>query len=82
MDRVSVFSMVERDASQAGPKAESAMQVDFGIITIRDDEFRAALDFFKPSLPSYSGHREYSIGEVQTLTGASYRVAIVRAVEP
>ena len=58
------------------------MQVDFGIITIRDDEFRAALDFFKPSLPSYSGHREYSIGEVQTLTGASYRVAIVRAVEP
>jgi len=74
--------MAVRDVREPGAQVGPGIKVDFGIITIRDDEFRAALDFFKPSLPPYSGHREYNLAEVETLTGDRYHVAIVRCVEP
>jgi len=54
-------------------------QVDFVIITIREDEFTAFLDRFKA--PKYAqGERRYEIGEMQTQDDQHYRYALVRCV--
>jgi nucleoside phosphorylase len=56
-------------------------KIDFGIITIREDEFRAALAVFQPK-EIESGARQYNIATLETHSGASYRIGIVRGVEP
>jgi nucleoside phosphorylase len=56
--------------------------IDIGILTIRDDEFRAVLGAFKDSHDVYKGrHREYTLRTADAGHGARYRLAILRQVE-
>ena len=51
--------------------------VDFAIITIRQDEFEAVLKRF-PNEYQVFGRRYYSVGNIGTVNGGSYRVAVTR----
>jgi nucleoside phosphorylase len=57
--------------------------IDIGVLTIREDEFRAALAVFPdPADPSLIvGRRHYNIRLANAGGGAVYRVAIVRQLE-
>ena len=58
--------------------------VDIGILTIRDDEFRAVLDAFpqKAGTGVYQGaRRQYILRHADVATGERYTVAILRQVE-
>jgi len=61
--------------------AASPPVVDIGILTIRDDEFRAVLDAFSTSAGVYQGRREYTLRYAKTANGARYTVAILRQIE-
>jgi nucleoside phosphorylase len=55
-------------------------KVDFGIITIREDEFEAVLE----RLPKYArvtGRRQYNLRRVELPGGEAYLVAVIRCVE-
>lgn len=55
-------------------------KVDFGILTIREDEFAAVLERFPPS-NLVSGQRHYNLCRVELPRGESYLVAVLRCVE-
>jgi nucleoside phosphorylase/serine/threonine protein kinase len=55
-------------------------KVDFGIITIRDDEFAAVLKRFHPEEHAH-GERLYGITQMPTISTGRYVVATVRCVE-
>lgn len=56
--------------------------VDIGILTIRDDEFRAVLKAFPDDHSVYKGrYREYTLRTADAGQGARYRLAIVRQIE-
>jgi nucleoside phosphorylase len=55
--------------------------VDFGIITIREDEFEAVLQRFPDKVGLVSGLRHYNIRKVALGASELYNVAIVRCVE-
>jgi len=56
--------------------------VDIGILTIRDDEFRAVLKTFADDHAIYkSRHREYTLRTADAGEGARYRLAILRQIE-
>jgi nucleoside phosphorylase len=56
--------------------------VDIGILTIRDDEFRALLKTFADDHDIYKGrHREYTLRTADAGQGARYRLAILRQIE-
>ncbi|WP_224372649.1 protein kinase domain-containing protein [Hyalangium versicolor] len=55
-------------------------KVDFGIITIREDEFEAVLQRF-PEAGRVSGQRQYNLRRVELTGGASYLVAVLRCIE-
>jgi nucleoside phosphorylase len=56
--------------------------VDIGILTIRDDEFRAVLSVFPSNPKIYKGrHREYSLRAADAGEGRHYTVAVLRQVE-
>jgi nucleoside phosphorylase len=56
--------------------------VDIGILTIRDDEFRAVLQAFTDDHGIYKGrHREYALRTADAGQGARYRLAILRQIE-
>jgi nucleoside phosphorylase len=55
-------------------------QIDFGIITIRADEFRAVIDQFQPKW-LVKGERHYRIAAFSTSTGFEYSAAIIRTPE-
>ena len=56
--------------------------VDIGILTIRDDEFRAVLNAFPDDHSIYKGrHREYTLRTADAGQGARYRLAIFRQIE-
>src|SRR5207253_11371411 len=56
--------------------------VDIGILTIRDDEFRAVLQAFTHDHRIYKGrYREYTLRTADAGLGASYRLAILRQIE-
>lgn len=55
-------------------------KVDFGIVTIREDEFAAVLERFPPS-DRVSGQREYNLCRVDLPGGDSYLVAALRCIE-
>jgi nucleoside phosphorylase len=55
-------------------------QVDFGIITIREDEFEAVLQRF-PRQDVVQGRRRYNLSEVETVRGDSYLTAVMRCFE-
>jgi nucleoside phosphorylase len=55
-------------------------QVDFAIITIREDEFRAALQRFPPN-DLVDGQRRYSLSAVTLETGERRSIIVVRTSE-
>lgn len=56
--------------------------VDIGILTIREDEFRAALQVFPDDHGIYKGrHREYTLRTADAGRGNRYRLAVLRQVE-
>ncbi|MCA0235374.1 MAG: hypothetical protein LCH81_03235 [Bacteroidetes bacterium] len=55
-------------------------KIDFGIITIREDEFLAVLKFFDKTY-EVSQERRYIICELEAKNGEFYYIAIVRCVE-
>lgn len=52
-------------------------EIDFGIISIRDDEFEAILDRFQPN-EYVEKSRRYEIGVLPTVNKRHYRYALVR----
>lgn len=56
--------------------------VDIGILTIREDEFRAVLSAFPDDHDIYRGrHREYALRTADAGEHARYRLAILRQIE-
>jgi nucleoside phosphorylase len=57
-----------------------AHRVDFAILTVREDEFRAVLAHFPP-YTTISGRRLYNLCRIDTAGGGTYEVAVVRCIE-
>jgi nucleoside phosphorylase len=56
--------------------------IDIGILTIREDEFRAVLNAFPDDHGVYKGrHREYALRTADARQGVRYRLAILRQIE-
>lgn len=55
--------------------------VDFALITVREDEFTAVLNFFPPTGEAKGEHRTYEISDFKTSDGSDYRAAIFRSTE-
>ncbi|HVV51103.1 MAG TPA: hypothetical protein VHO06_15650 [Polyangia bacterium] len=55
--------------------------VDIGILTIKDEEFRAVLEVLPKKAGVFRGRREYTLRYADTADGARYTVAIVRQIE-
>lgn len=58
-----------------------AKQADFGIITIREDEFKAVASRFKLTPQRGASGRNYGISQIQTRDGKNRTVAIARCAE-
>jgi len=56
-------------------------KVDFAIITVREDEFRAVLDHFPPQDQVTGGGRRHSVTRVPVSPSQSYLVTVTRCVE-
>jgi nucleoside phosphorylase len=56
-------------------------QVDFGIITIREDEFEAVLQRFPEKIETVSCQRRYRLRRLQLSPSQAYIIAIVRCIE-
>jgi nucleoside phosphorylase len=57
-------------------------KVDIGILTIRDDEFRALLDVFPTKAGRFKGlHREYDLRHADAGNGERYTVTVLRQAE-
>jgi hypothetical protein len=55
-------------------------KIDFGIISIRDDEYLAVLDRFRAD-GFADGRRQYEVGTVNSLNKTRYRFAAVRLLD-
>ncbi len=55
-------------------------KVDFGILTIREDEFEAVLERL-PKLAVVEGRRRYRIRQLSLPSGEAYTIAVLRCVE-
>ncbi len=55
-------------------------KIDFGIITIREDEFKAVIKRF-PAIDTVRGNRYYGISSIKIDENEEYLVAIVRCIE-
>src|SRR5262249_17106030 len=71
-----------RPLGDAGPMEVGDIKgrVDFGIITIREDELAAVLDRF-PKLDIVKARRRYRIRQLQLPNGEVYTIAVVRCAE-
>jgi nucleoside phosphorylase len=73
--------MVRASASAARMKASDIKgKVDFGVLTIREDEFAAVLERLRP-FEQVSGKRAYNVARVELGEGGSYLVAVIRCTE-
>src|SRR6185503_11419600 len=64
------------------PATDSSSEVDIGIVTIRDDEFRAVLAVFPDRLGTRKGaRRPYTIRRADAGRGERYRIAVLRLTE-
>jgi nucleoside phosphorylase len=82
MGAVGVQPQVHRTSSRGS--SSPVPKVDIGILTIRDDEFRAVLDVFpqKAGAGVHKGaNRQYILRHAEVATGERYTVAILRQVE-
>jgi nucleoside phosphorylase len=67
--------------SRPGVNSAAAPKVDIGILTIRDDEFRAVLAAFPDKAGTHKGASlEYALRYADAGNGARYRIAVVRQV--
>jgi nucleoside phosphorylase len=57
------------------------LAIDIGILTIREDEFRALLTAFPLDDGVHRGRREYSLRVADAGGGAVYRLALLRQIE-
>src|SRR5262249_15042679 len=76
-DRRSVRNAVDQAVA-------TASRMDIGILTIRDDEFRAVLSAFPDSNGTFKGERtqrEYALRRADAGQGAQYRLAVLRQIE-
>ncbi|HEY0994278.1 MAG TPA: hypothetical protein VGD80_44790 [Kofleriaceae bacterium] len=70
-----------RSNARAG-NAAAPRRVDIGILTIRDDEFRAVLDAFPAKAGIFKGpHREYTLRHADASGGQRYTLAVLRQIE-
>jgi nucleoside phosphorylase/tetratricopeptide (TPR) repeat protein len=60
--------------------AEVRGKVDFGIISIREDEFEAVLEHF-PVTGRTTGRRQYNLSRIDLAAGGAYLLAMIRCVE-
>lgn len=69
-------------ATSARPLTVEAVKgtVDFGILTIREDEFEAVLERLPPQA-TVKGRRAYNLHWMELPEGGSYLVAMVRCIE-
>ncbi|HWO25377.1 MAG TPA: AAA family ATPase [Kofleriaceae bacterium] len=68
--------------SSAAPSTSARSKVDIGILTIRDDEFRALLGVFPSKAGTHKGtSREYALRHADAGDGDRYTVAVLRLVE-
>lgn len=68
--------------TQGIKSAKTQPVVDVGILTIRDDEFRAVLKAFPDNPLIHKGrHREYTLRTADAGSGGQYKVAILRQIE-
>jgi nucleoside phosphorylase len=83
---VGVVLQRAKTQGRKGPKSPSGATdqplIDIGILTIRDDEFRAVLDAYPGGHGIHRGrHREYTLRTTDAGEGKRYRVAILRQIE-
>lgn len=72
---------VEPRAGRPGANSATSSKVDVGILTIRDDEFRAVLAAFPDRAGIHKGaSREYALRYADAGGGARYRIAVLRQV--
>lgn len=64
------------------PAADTPSKVDIGIVTIRDDEFRAVLARFPDKIDTlHRAHRTYTLRHADAGGGERYRIAVLRLIE-
>src|SRR5207249_3220492 len=73
-------NMTSRQTARSQPAKELRGRIDFAILAIREDEFRAVLRFFPPSGRAV-GRRTYEIASFETNDGTLYKVALLRSHE-
>jgi nucleoside phosphorylase len=56
-------------------------RIDFGVISVREDEYRAVCERFGPLVPRSKRNRTYMIAEVTNAHGEQVRLALVRSPE-
>ncbi len=64
-----------------GHERRASTSVDFGIITVLEDELAAVVAQLPPH-GVFRGRRLYNLSRVETVSGDTYDVAIVRSLEP
>jgi nucleoside phosphorylase len=68
--------------SRHQPRPATPPRVDIGILTIRDDEFRAVLQMFPTKIGAVPGeHREYTLRHAEAGGGERYTITVLRQVE-
>jgi nucleoside phosphorylase len=76
-DTAALGSTAPRPAAAPGGR-----RVDVGILTIRDDEFRAVLAVFPDKIGVHKGaRREYTLRHADVGSGEQYTLAILRQIE-
>jgi nucleoside phosphorylase len=75
-------SQAGRSTANPAPVHAAPSKVDLGILTIREDEFRAVLDAFPSKAGIYKGRaREYTLRHADIGDGQQYTAAILRQIE-
>jgi WD40 repeat protein/nucleoside phosphorylase len=78
----SMASPVPAQQGRPATSTGSSINVDIGILTIRDDEFRAVLDVFPSEAGIADGkNRKYALRHADLGNGERYTVAVLRQVE-
>lgn len=69
------------EAYRARDAGASTPGVDFGILTVREDELAAVLTYLPP-YETLRGRRLYNLCRLETASKDTYEVAVVRCLEP
>ncbi len=80
-DRGAVSADTATAARSAPTAANVGGSVDFGILTVREDEYTAVLDHF-PDRQTVRGQGFYEVARVPAADGREVTVAISRCIEP